>query len=80
MINIKILFFGKLKETWNTSKLPLETESRNIEDLYQELLSQVKETPHKASIKVAINDEFVEWDSEISTGDVIAFLPPASGG
>ncbi|MBL4773134.1 MAG: MoaD/ThiS family protein [Alcanivoracaceae bacterium] len=80
MIKIQILFFGKLKESWNTNKLDIETESDNIEDLYLELLAMITDTPHKQSIKVAINDEFVTWDSSINNGDTIAFLPPASGG
>lgn len=80
MINLEILFFGKLKETWNTKKLTIQTSSNNIEDLYTELLTKASEVPHKASIKVAINDEFVNWDSQFKDNDSIAFLPPASGG
>jgi molybdopterin converting factor subunit 1 len=80
MKNINILFFGKLKETWNTSKLSLATASDDIESLYIELLKLVSEIPHKQSIKVAINDEFVNWNTIINDNDTVAFLPPASGG
>lgn len=77
---IEILFFGKLKETWNTNKLQLETNCDNIESLYSEILNKASQIPHKKSIKVAINDEFVDWKTKIIDGDCIAFLPPASGG
>lgn len=80
MKKIEVLFFGKLKETWNTNKLSIQSNSIDINSLYQELLTQVTEVPHKESIKVAINDEFVGWDSIINDHDTIAFLPPASGG
>ncbi|MCF6289053.1 MAG: MoaD/ThiS family protein [Proteobacteria bacterium] len=80
MKNIKILFFGKLKDTWNTSCLSRTTQCDTIELLYTELLNSANEVPHKASIKVAINDEFTDWDAAICDGDTIAFLPPASGG
>ena len=80
MKNITILFFGKLKETWNTSQLKQSTNCEDIQELYKELLLLTQETPHKQSIKVAINDEFVSWDSTISNNDTIAFLPPSSGG
>jgi len=80
MKKFEILFFGKLKETWNTNKLVIESNCTDIESLYEELLTQVTDIPHKESIKVAINDEFVEWNSVISDQDTIAFLPPASGG
>ena len=80
MKNIHILFFGKLKETWNTTKMDWQTTATNIDSLYKELLDKAIETPHKESIKVAINDEFCDWDSHINDADTIAFLPPASGG
>ncbi len=80
MKKLEILFFGKLKEVWNTNSITLESNSQNIESLYSELLETASEEPNKASIKVAINDEFVEWETTINDGDTIAFLPPASGG
>ena len=80
MKKITVLFFGKLKETWNTNKIELESKCTNAESLYLELLDKTLEKPHKPSIKVAINDEFVDWDTAINDGDTIAFLPPASGG
>lgn len=80
MKKIKILFFGKLKETWETNILELESPSKNVESLYCELLKKTSQDPHKPSIKVAINDEFVDWNTTINDGDTIAFLPPASGG
>ena len=80
MKNIDVLFFGKLKMIWNTSQLTIQTKCETVECLYAELLKQVTEIPQKASIKVAINDEFVTWQSPIKENDSVAFLPPASGG
>lgn len=80
MKKIQILFFGKLKESWSTSKMDWHTNSNNIESLYTELLKKAVDIPHKDSIKVAINDEFVNWNSTIKDADIVAFLPPASGG
>ena len=80
MKTLQILFFGKLKEHWESNKFTLETDCKDIESLYSELLKSSLEPPHKASIKVAINDEFVDWNTAIKNNDTIAFLPPASGG
>jgi len=80
MKNINILFFGKLKESWQSAQFNWQSNAQNIEKLYAELLEQSISTPHKDSIKVAINDEFMTWESSFKDGDVIAFLPPVSGG
>jgi molybdopterin converting factor small subunit len=31
-------------------------------------------------MKVAINDEFSEWNSELADGDSVVFIPPVAGG
>ena len=80
MKNITILFFGKLKESWNDAQINWQTAADDIESLYAEILTQAKDIPHKASIKAAVNDEFVDWNHSIFDGDTVAFLPPASGG
>ena len=80
MKKVEILFFGQLKEIWGCSKKNWQTECVNINDLYTELLRTISDPPYKGNIKVAINDEFCNWSTEISDNDSIAFLPPASGG
>jgi molybdopterin converting factor small subunit len=31
-------------------------------------------------LKVAINDEFAAWDTQLASGDTIVFIPPVAGG
>lgn len=35
---------------------------------------------HRDRLKAAVNQEIVDFDSEVDDGDEIAFLPPVSGG
>lgn len=37
-------------------------------------------TPHRASLRLAVNEEFVASDHALKDGDVVAVLPPVSGG
>ncbi|MGH7005909.1 MAG: molybdopterin converting factor subunit 1 [Alphaproteobacteria bacterium] len=32
------------------------------------------------AVRVAINQEFADWDAPIAAGDEIAFFPPVTGG
>jgi molybdopterin synthase sulfur carrier subunit len=33
-----------------------------------------------AGLRVAINQQFASWDTPLTSGDELAFLPPISGG
>jgi molybdopterin synthase catalytic subunit len=37
-------------------------------------------TPHRPYVRVARNGAYVVWDEPLADGDVLAFLPPVSGG
>ena len=32
------------------------------------------------NFKIAINDEFSDWDIELKNGDRLVFIPPVTGG
>ncbi|TPW21709.1 MAG: molybdopterin synthase sulfur carrier subunit [Elusimicrobia bacterium] len=36
--------------------------------------------PHRASLRLAVNEEFVSDGHALKEGDVVAVLPPVSGG
>ena len=48
----------------------LKTRSNAMEDAFQDL----------AAIRVAVNQNYVEFDHLINAGDEIAFFPPVTGG
>jgi sulfur-carrier protein len=35
---------------------------------------------HMQAVRVAINQEFADWNAPIAEGDEIAFFPPVTGG
>ena len=36
--------------------------------------------PYRATLAVAVNEEYAAWDCELHRGDAVAFIPPVSGG
>ena len=36
--------------------------------------------PHKSALRYAVNEEFVAADAPVKDGDIVAVLPPVSGG
>ena len=33
-----------------------------------------------ANFKIAVNDEFSQWDIKLNNGDRLVFIPPVTGG
>jgi molybdopterin converting factor subunit 1 len=79
MHNITIEYFAILREHVGCSKEKLETDAGTAAELFAEL-SRRYEFPDVGKMKVAINDEFSEWDSRLADGDSVVFIPPVAGG
>ena len=79
MANIRVEYFAILREHVGQSGENLETNSPTVADLFDEL-DRRYQFPKMAHMKVAINDEFAEWDSVLASGDSVVFIPPVAGG
>lgn len=79
MTSINVEYFAILREHVGHSRESFETDSRTVAELYDELDRRYI-FPKVSHIKVAINDEFGEWDSVLKDGDSVVFVPPVAGG
>lgn len=79
---IRVLYFGRLKELSGSSEESVELrEGARIEDLFSFCSSSRPELrKFRASLVAAHNREFAAWDTPLSAGDEVGFLPPVSGG
>jgi molybdopterin converting factor subunit 1 len=81
-IRVKVLFFGRLKEIAGCAEEYLDfPATADIESLFARYVSRFPLLQqYRSSIVVSRNQEFVPWNSRLSSGDEVAFLPPVSGG
>jgi len=80
---IKILFFAALREKIGCSELILDNENiTTIEQVISALISQHPEWKNTFtdSLLCAINQEMVNKNHTVNTGDEVAFFPPVTGG
>src|SRR5690349_19978334 len=81
-MRVRVLFFGMLRELVGRpseeSEFPAGAPLRQVFDQYAERYPQVRELA--PSIVVARNQEFADLSTGVVEGDVLAFLPPVSGG
>ena len=79
MPRVQVQYFAILRERAGRDREDLETEAGTAGALYAEL-QQRHDLPDLDSLKVAINDDFGDWDSTLSDGDTVVFIPPVAGG
>ncbi|MGE6589218.1 molybdopterin converting factor subunit 1 [Bacillus mycoides] len=76
---IRVLLFANLQEEAGTSELQIEKENITVAEL-KDIVAKEYNVPVSAQIMVAINEEYANEDDTIHTGDVVALIPPVSGG
>lgn len=81
-MTVKVLYFGRLKELSGASEEEVELlDGSMIEDLFSRCSAGRPELrKFRASLVAARNREFAAWNTPLSAGDEVGFLPPVSGG
>jgi molybdopterin converting factor small subunit len=69
-----------LRETCGRESEVRETMARTGSDLYEELQREYKLRFSRNRLKLAINDEFCDWNTDLADGDHISIIPPVAGG
>jgi molybdopterin converting factor subunit 1 len=80
MKRIHLQYFAVLREQAGRSEETLETSAANPADLYDQVRTAHNFTLPRAMLRVAVNDEFREWDASLASGDRVVFIPPVAGG
>jgi molybdopterin converting factor subunit 1 len=79
---VRVLYFGRLKELTGTREEQVELRDGSpIEELFRKCVETRPELEKfRVSLVAAKNREFASWDTSLSAGDEVGFLPPVSGG
>ena len=81
-MKITVLLFASLKDIAGKGRLEIEIDGKcSVENLSKKLYQLYpKVEAFDNSVRIALNQEFVEDDIELKDGDEVAYLPPVSGG
>jgi len=77
---IHIYYFSILKDESKSTDETIQTTASTPSSLYDELSNKYQFSLSKNTLKVAINDEFKDWSTQLKNEDVVIFIPPVSGG
>lgn len=80
-MQLSLLYFAALRDLAQSSEETFHSAAGQltVAGLCAELLRK-RPTLSFDGVRVAVNEEFVDSDFALSSGDVVAFIPPVSGG
>ena len=79
-MKIQLLAFGAASEILSSSSELLFDNTISVAELKQHLISEFPNMARLSSFAVAINEEYANDNQEIQNNDVVAIIPPVSGG
>lgn len=80
-MNIKTLFFGITADLVQNSELQISVdENSSIVDFKLILKNKFPQLENLNSYAIAVNEEYAEDDLTLKNGDIVAIIPPVSGG
>ena len=81
MMIIKTLFFGIAKDLIGASELKIDVaENSSVKDFETILKDEFSTLENLNSYAIAVNEAYANDDLLLKTGDVVAIIPPVSGG
>jgi len=80
-MKITVLLFGIIRDVIgeNTLKLDLE-KAISIGQFKQDLLKKYNDLQQYSNFSIAVNEEYVDLNYVLQVNDVVALIPPVSGG
>jgi molybdopterin converting factor subunit 1 len=79
-VKVKVRYFALLREESGASSENIDTGAADAAALFAELKSRYKFSLDTSHLKVAVNNNFVDWHTSLKDGDEIVFVPPVAGG
>ena len=80
-MKITVLLFGILKDVIEENSLKLQLkDDTSIDTLKAQLFKEYDKLNSFSNFSVAVNEEYVEANYVLKSNDVVALIPPVSGG
>jgi sulfur-carrier protein len=79
-MKVTILYFGQLKEQAGMAREVIDSKGNTVAEIYQELKERHGLSMSFDNLRAARNETFCEGTDQVMDKDVIAIMPPMSGG
>ena len=79
-LSLHLEYFAVLREKRGLGKEDISSSAKTPGELYAELSAKYHFSLPEKEVRVAVNDEFADWNKPLQNGDRVVFIPPVSGG
>ena len=79
-IKIEVIYFAILRELTGLDKETFSIKQGNKPGDVLRSINERHEIDLGINFKIAVNDEFSDWDVELNEGDRLVFIPTVTGG
>ena len=80
-MKVKLLFFGVITDLLDTTNTVIEIDSKTDIVKFKEILnSKFKNLVKQPYFSIAVNESYVNDDYLLQENDIVALIPPVSGG
>jgi len=79
-IKIQVTYFAILRELTGLDKETFSMKQGNNPGDVLTSINKQHGIDLGINFKIAVNDEFSDWDIELNEGDRLVFIPPVTGG
>ncbi len=77
---LRIEYFAVLREQAGRREEIVDSAAHTATELYEQLQKRHGFKLSASQLKVAVNAEFCDWNSQLKHGDTVVFIPPMAGG
>jgi molybdopterin converting factor subunit 1 len=79
-MKIKVKYFAALRDERGLDEEEFVGDFKDAAELYSYIKTANKLSLASSKLKVAVNDEFADWQDALKDGDTVVFIPPVAGG
>lgn len=81
MIDVRVLYFAQFADDSGKPDEILQiAKGSSASDLFDKLQERYTLSLDKDQCRVAVNERFVSWDTQLEANDTLALIPPVTGG
>jgi molybdopterin converting factor subunit 1 len=78
--SIEVHYYAILRDQAGRRTERIETGAATAAELFEELAARHGLSLAQSDMRVAINEEFGDWQQPLASGDRVVFIPPVAGG